>query len=239
VPYGAGGFIGHDARMTHFVGQRPVYIYDKADVHGADSRLQQLGDYILEGSKAGAAAAAVYVSHSVLPLDADHFGRVCGHTIRATEYLFDQLHALARRLAPVCTLVLPVEPDTNLVCIAVNPVGNRSLARLNAIGRALFRHLALNPARPQASEFIGSHTCVLRKNLSALAARRLARKVAVAPASFTLAVRNPALEADHLFLLRHTLMNPWLSDDSERGDVLGRYCAYLETAIRWTLAGPW
>jgi glutamate/tyrosine decarboxylase-like PLP-dependent enzyme len=239
VPYGAGGFIGHDARMTHFVGQRPVYIYDTADGHGAESRLRQLGDYILEGSKAGAAAAAVYVSHSVLPLDADHFGRVCGHTIRATEYLFERLHRLAERLAPVCTLAMPVEPDTNLVCIAVNPAGNRSLARMNAFGRALFRRFALDPAQPQASEFIGSHTSVLRRNLAPAAARRLARKLGLAPESFAADVRDPAFAADHLFLLRHTLMNPWLGDDSERGDFIGRYCEYLERAITEALKEPW
>jgi len=99
LPYGAGGFVGRDRRMTQFVGQHPVYIYDKADAQPASGRLGQLGDYILEGSKAGAAAAAAYVTHSVLPLDAEHFGRVCGHTIRATEYLFESLHALAHLLA--------------------------------------------------------------------------------------------------------------------------------------------
>jgi hypothetical protein len=42
-----------------------------------------------------------------------------------------------------------------------------------------------------------------------------------------------------VFLLRHTLMNPWLADDSERGDFIGRYCEFLERAIAQTLAGPW
>jgi glutamate/tyrosine decarboxylase-like PLP-dependent enzyme len=239
LPYGAGGFVGSDRRMTQFVGQHPVYIYDKADAQPASGRLGQLGDYILEGSKAGAAAAAAYVTHSVLPLDAEHFGRVCGHTIRATEYLFESLHALAVRLRGSCTLVMPVEPDTNLVCIAVNPAGNRSLARMNAFGRALFRHFALDPAQPQASEFIGSHTSLLRRNLSAAAARRMARKLGLDADSFTVAIGDAAIDADHVFLLRHTLMNPWLSDGSERGDFIGRYCEFLERAIAQTLAEPW
>ena len=238
LPYGAGAFVGRDRRMTEFVGQRPVYIYDKADPGSASGRLAQLGDYILEGSKAGAAAAA-YVSHQVLPLDAEHFGRICGHTIRATEYLFERLQATAVRLVRSCTLVMPVEPDTNLICIAVNPSGNRSLARMNRFGRALFRHFTLNAARPEACEFIGSHTSVLRKNLSAAAARRMASKLRLDPDTFVLAVGDPAVEADHLFLLRHTLMNPWLSDDSEGGNFVGRYCEYLERAIALTLESEW
>jgi glutamate/tyrosine decarboxylase-like PLP-dependent enzyme len=240
LPYGAGAFIGRDRRMTEFVGQRPVYIYDEANPELASGRLAQLGDYILEGSKAGAAAAATYVSHQVLPLDAEHFGRICGHTIRATEYLFERLQATAARLARSCTIVMPVEPDTNLICIAVNPCGNRSLARMNRFGRAMFRHFSLDPARPShACEFIGSHTSVLRKNLSVLAVRRMARKLRFDADSFVATVSDPDVEADHLFLLRHTLMNPWLADDSEGGDFVGRYCEFLERAIAQTLEGEW
>jgi glutamate/tyrosine decarboxylase-like PLP-dependent enzyme len=239
LPYGAGGFVGRDRRMTQFVGQRPVYIYDHADGHADAGRLAQLGDYILEGSKAGAAAAAVYVSHQVLPLDAEHFGRVCGHTIRATEYLFERLQDMARRLSGSCKIVMPVEPDTNLVCIAVNPAGNNSLARMNRFGRALFGRFALDPANPQACEFIGSHTSLLRKNLSPIAARKLARRVGFDPNSFVTAVHDRNDEADHVFLLRHTLMNPWLSDDSEGNGFVDRYCEFLERSIAQTLEGDW
>ncbi|HEX3125533.1 MAG TPA: pyridoxal-dependent decarboxylase [Rhodanobacteraceae bacterium] len=239
LPYGAGGFVGRDRRMTQFVGQRPVYIYDHADGHADAGRLAQLGDYILEGSKAGAAAAAVYVSHQVLPLDAEHFGRVCGHTIRATEYLFERLREMAKRLSASCKIVMPVEPDTNLVCIAVNPAGNNSLARMNRFGRALFRHFALDPANPQACEFIGSHTSLLRKNLSPIAARKLARRLGFDPNSFVAAVHDPNDEADHVFLLRHTLMNPWLSDDSEGDGFVDRYCEFLERSIAQTLETDW
>jgi len=237
LPYGAGGFVGRDRRMTAFVGQHPVYIYDEADRSASADRLAQLGDYILEGSKAGAAAAAAHVSHQVLPLDAEHFGRITGHTIRATESLFDRLRALAAQLRGRCTLAMPVEPDTNLICIAVNPAGNRSLARMNRFGRALFRRFALDPDRTQGSEFIGSHTSLLRRNLSDAAARRIARTLGFDAASFVVDGADATYAADHVFLLRHTLMNPWLADAGDGRDFIGRYCAYLEQAIAETLAG--
>ena len=134
---------------------------------------------------------------------------------------------------------MPVEPDTNLVCIAVNPAGNNSLARMNRFGRALFHHFALDPANPQACEFIGSHTSLLRKNLSPIAARKLARRLGFDPNSFVTAVHDRNDEADHVFLLRHTLMNPWLSDDSEGNGFVDRYCEFLERSIAQTLEGDW
>jgi hypothetical protein len=61
----------------------------------------------------------------------------------------------------------------------------------------------------------------------------------VDPDSFVLTVSDPTVEADHLFLLQHTLMNPWLSDDSEGGSFVDRYCEFLERAIALTLEGEW
>ncbi|MEP7096098.1 MAG: pyridoxal-dependent decarboxylase [Dokdonella sp.] len=237
LPYGGGAFIGADRRMTEFVGQRPVYLYDAANPSNSSDRLGQLGDYILEGSKAGAAAAGVFVSNQVLPLDAKHFGRICGQTIRASEDLFDRLHDLATRLAPQCSVVLPVEPDTNLICIAVNPAGNLSLPRMNRFGRQLFSHFVIDPAKPDLQQpFVGSHTSLLRKNLSLAAARRVAQKLGIDPATFVTAISDPERDTDHVFLLRHTLMNPWLTHASEGHHFIERYCQFLESAIIHSLA---
>ncbi len=237
LPFGAGAFVGRDRRMTEFVGQRPVYLYDEANLALSPERIGQLGDYILEGSKAGAAAAAVFVTHQVLPLDTDHFGRVCAQTMHASEYLFERLQDSALSLAMSCNIVMPIEPDTNLCCITVNPANNHSLARMNRFCRALFARFSIDPARPlQTQEFVGSHTSLLRKNLSASAARRLARKLEIDPDSFVAKVRDPEIEADHVFLLRHTLMNPWLTYATEGRNFIDRYCEFLERAIIDTLA---
>jgi glutamate/tyrosine decarboxylase-like PLP-dependent enzyme len=223
LPYGAGALVGRDRRLTHLVGTRPAYLYDGED----GERLAQLGDYILEGSKPGAAAAAAWVTHRMLPLDSAHFGRILATTIDASEYLFDRLRETAARLETACRVLLPVEPDTNLCCIALNPAGNTSLERMNAFGRAVYARLAVNPAEPvQSREFLGSFTSLKRAHLDAADAERLARFLGVDPAGF----HEDA--ADHVFLLRHTLMNPWLTAEHEGRNYLDRYCEYLEAAIR-------
>jgi glutamate/tyrosine decarboxylase-like PLP-dependent enzyme len=234
LPYGSGALVGRDRRLTHLVGTRPPYLYDGDE----GDRLQQLGDYILEGSKSGAAAAGAWMTHRMLPLDSAHFGRLLATTLDASEHLFDALSALDQRLAGECRILMPVEPDTNLCCIALNPAGNTSLARMNDFGRAVFGRLAVNPAEPvQTRQFLGSFTSLRRSHLDHADAARLAAFLGIDADGFS------EDGTDHLFLLRHTLMNPWLTVEHEGRNYLDRYCDYLESAIRaelpaWRQAGP-
>ena len=74
--------------------------------------------------------------------------------------------------------------DTNLARIAVNPTGNCSQARMSRFGRQLFSHFVIDPAKPdRQQEFVGLHTALLRKHLSLAAARRVARKPDLGPAT--------------------------------------------------------
>ena len=50
-------------------------------------------------------------------------------------------------------------PDSNRVCLALNPRGNRDLARMNAFVRDLHDELRCDPTHPlQLKEFFGSMT---------------------------------------------------------------------------------
>src|SRR5690606_31726811 len=214
VAYGAGALVARDHRLTDFVGERPAYIYDHGrtpEQNAGSSRLRELGDYILEGSKPGAAAAAVWLTHTVVPLDRGHFGRLCRQTIRANEYFYDRLRALAEQLAPLCLLTVPVEPDTNLLCLALNPARGSCLAAANALGRRVYRHMSIDTSQPlQTRQFIGSCTAIRRTSLGDSAALDLSQIIGVAPDTFVPVVTDPGTQADHVFLIRHTLMNPWL-----------------------------
>src|SRR5690606_39687206 len=54
---------------------------------------------------------------------------------------------------------VPFEPDSNLICLALNTAGNRDVARMNRFVRALHRRLSYDPRQPlQAREFFGSMT---------------------------------------------------------------------------------
>ena len=231
LPYGIGGIVWRDARIRDFLGERAPYVFD-GEASGKDDHIPQLGQYILEGSKPGASAAAAWVAHRVLPLDRHHLGRLQRHTILASEYLYDHLPALAERLKGRARLTVPFEPDTNLLCLAVNPEGNSSLAAMNRFGERLYTHLGADPMRPvPLREFFSSHTRVARDMLGAEDLSRVLTTLGIDPATFVAAVEDRQMQADGLFLLRHTLMNPWLLERAEGKNPLDRYLDYLEKLI--------
>ncbi len=241
VPYGCGAYVARDRGMTDFISQKAAYVFDESEAT-ADSeyerRFRNLGQYILEGSKPGAAAAGAWLSHRVLPLDAEHMGRLCGETVRNCEYFFEHIDQLRDELAGIARVALPFVPDTNLVCLAINPVGNRSLAQMNAFGRRLYAHLSVGEEIDiRTREFFGSRTLVERSKLGHKAAERIMGELDLDPASFTEAPDESGEQADSIFLLRHTLMNPWLSGRDEGLNYLDRYSRHLAALVKRELAG--
>ena len=232
LPYGIGGIVWRDRRVRDFLGEKAAYVFDHDNRSAACDRQPRLGEYILEGSKPGAAAAAAWVAHRVLPLDRAHLGRLQRHTILASEYFFDRLPFLEQRLKGRARLVVPFEPDTNLLCLAINPEGNRKLAAMNRFGRRLYVHLGIDPGRPvQLREFFSSHTRVTRDMLGAEDLSRVMGALGIAAETFVVAVDDQNTQADSLFLLRHTLMNPWLLQCVDGKNCIDRYLEYLEGLI--------
>lgn len=240
IPFGCGAYVARHRGMMDFISQRAAYVFDEADAT-ADSeyerRFRNLGQYILEGSKPGAAAAGAWLTHRVLPLDDAHFGRLCAETVRNCEYFFEHIEDLREELAGIARVVVPFEPDTNLICLAINPEGNRSLPHMNAFGRRIYAHLAVGERMDiHAREFFGSRTLVHRDTLGERAAMRLIDELGLDPATFVEDPDDPEREADSVFLLRHTLMNPWLSGREHGMNYLDRYCRYLAHLVREALA---
>ena len=201
VPFGAGALLAKDRRAFDLVHHDAAYVFVGNDAD-PEAPYRKPGRFALEGSKPGAAAAACAINHRVLPLDADHFGRLIARSVHATETLFDFAPALARRIAPVARLSVPFEPDCNLVCFAVSPNGARSLRATNAFGRKLYEAMAVKADTPvQLRTFFGSCTTVPLSHFGADDLARVGRE---------LDLDLTHADDDGLFLLRHTLMNPWL-----------------------------
>ncbi len=228
VPFGAGAIVVRNRRVLDLVQQEAPYVLTSSPADD-ERRYHKLGRFIVEGSKPGAAAAACYVNHRVLPLTEGHFGRLIARGVQTCEQLVDRLAELAKDMAPLATIGVPFEPDCNLLCVFVNPAGNTSLEAANAFGHTLFEALAVRPDRPvQLREFFGSYTTVALDHLGAEELVRISE-------SFGVNLAQP--DATGLYLLRHTLMNPWLqsSPGPDEPSYVEAYCHFLAGTIRAAL----
>jgi glutamate/tyrosine decarboxylase-like PLP-dependent enzyme len=115
LPYGAGAFVCRDQRAMALLAEDADYVFTGDGGDDYFARYRKLGRFILEGSKSGAIAAAVYVTHRVLPLDHDHFGRIIGETIRSTETFLTRVARFADEMAGELHVCIPFAPDSNLI----------------------------------------------------------------------------------------------------------------------------
>ncbi|HVC16349.1 MAG TPA: pyridoxal-dependent decarboxylase [Rhodanobacter sp.] len=233
LPYGAGAFICRDHRAMTLLAERADYVFHGNIPRAYLARYRSLGQFVPEGSKSGAAAAAVYVTHKVLPLDHRHFGRLPRATVRAAE----AFHACAQRfaidIADRLHVLVPFAPDSNLVCLALNPCGNSSVAGANAYVRALHDTLRIDPSQPlQLKEFFGSVTSLRPEMLGPADTARILAALGLDPHSLGTNDDN-----DRLVILRHTLMNPYLIDHENSISYIERYFEFLARRVR-ALAAP-
>jgi len=138
--------------------------------------------------------------------------------VRAAERFHDRALRFADEAADRLHVRIPFEPDSNLVCLALNPRGNTSLAGANAFMHRLSAALRADPRQPlQMKEFFGSVTTLRPDLLGASEAARIFRSL--------------GLDADAdepLTILRHTLMNPYLIDHENGISYIDRYFDFLD-----------
>ncbi len=226
LPYGSGAFICRDHRAMALLAERADYVFHGGTPKDYLSRYRSLGQFIPEGSKSGAAAAAVYVTHKVLPLDHAHFGRLPRATVRAAEAFHAGAQRFALKLSHCVQALVPFAPDSNLVCLALNPRGNRSMAAANAFVSKLHDTLRSDPHQPlQTKEFFGSVTTLRPDMLGP-------EQTSCIFSLLGLDTGQLDPQEDRLLILRHTLMNPFLIDHENGINYMDRYFDFLARRVR-------
>jgi tyrosine decarboxylase len=138
VPYSAGAILVRDGRTRHLVASEPPYLSPAESQHASVE--QFLGRYILEGSKPGAAAAAVWLSHKVIPLDCTGYGYLIERTMAGARALHAEL--ASTDLGPFRIVPLPV-PDINIVCYLLTHSSLVSLGAVNDFNERVFGQMSL------------------------------------------------------------------------------------------------
>ncbi len=154
VPYAAGGIAIREKSMRDIIGYFPVYVFDKRS--GAPATLTP---YILEGSKAGATAAAVWVAHRIMPLNVSGYGKLLGRSIEAANRYYEFLKDLHFNINGTEVEVNPLtHPDYNMVDWSFNIKGNTDLAKMNELNLQFYHKASFVGGPVYHNDFITSHT---------------------------------------------------------------------------------
>lgn len=218
IPYPAGAIAFSTTLVKPLIRQIAPYLEDGGTDPEADRRSDAIGLYVLEGSKPGASAAAVWLSHSLIPLDATGHGRLIRENIRNACELHALLERYPRLVAesdpsgpqPKTRAVCLCSPGSNIVCYAFRPAEpGASLARVNALNRAIFARFSLDPARRVSEQaFFVSRTSLAAGHYALDTVGGFLDRLGVDRADYA---------SEGVFLLRSVLMNPWYGLAKERG----------------------
>ncbi|HEX3274352.1 MAG TPA: pyridoxal-dependent decarboxylase [Gemmatimonadales bacterium] len=226
VPYAAGAILVRDGRARQLVATDPPYL---APTDGPPPAVERfLGRYILEGSKPGAAAASVWLSHKVLPLDQRGYGYLIERTVAGAR----RLHAAlaAADLSPFRAVMLPL-PDINIVCWTMTHPSLGTLESVNGFNERVYARMSM--ARPDgAPAYIITRTR-LRSPMYDGAIDPVLARVGVCDAA-----EWRAADLRGLVVLRSTVMEPFLSLPDLGPDHVAGFLEALRQAAQEALERP-
>jgi glutamate/tyrosine decarboxylase-like PLP-dependent enzyme len=220
VPYAAGAILVRDARARYLIATDPPYL---APPDGSTTRSESfLGRYILEGSKPGAAAAAVWLSHKVLPLDERGYGYLIERTMAGARRLYAGL--ASADLSPFRLVLLPV-PDINIVCYVICHPDIHSLESLNQLNEGIYLRMSLGWS-DGVPEYIITRTR-LQSPMYDGAINPILDRLGVCSVE-----EWKAGGAQGLVVLRSTVMDPFLESTPPGTDHVAGYVAALRRACQ-------
>ncbi|MCY1073514.1 pyridoxal phosphate-dependent decarboxylase family protein [Archangium lansingense] len=218
MPYPAGSITFRDKRVRDLVSVEAPYLF-----HAGGDESAYLGRSIFEGSKPGAAAAGVWMSHKVLPLNASGYGRLVGETAKGAM-------ALYRRIASGDWAPFKVVPlsasDLNIVCFAVGHPSLETLERTNDFMARIYRALSVGPDTLKRPDYYVTKT-VLRANEYGRAALPTVEGLGFTPKDYE--------RAGGVAVLRCTVMDPFLASRRGKVDYIRGFVRTLGEVMRTEL----
>ena len=206
VPYPAGALTVKDKRLRDLVSYFAAYVFAQ-DLDNPTPGL--LGAYILEGSKAGAAAAAVWTAHRTVPLNVAGYGKIIGRSLELAHRFqrsLGELKTVEAALSDGTLRTWQIEPltvpDFNIVCWAFNRKGNSDLKVMNRLNLGMFNRFQYVDGPVYYDDFLTSHT------------EFTVADYRDAPVSFLerLGIAAHEYEREGVWVLRASLLTPFLRE---------------------------
>jgi glutamate/tyrosine decarboxylase-like PLP-dependent enzyme len=219
IPYPAGAVSFRDMRVRELVAVDAPYLF-----HRGASEWGYIGRFIFEGSKPGAAAAGVWMSHKVLPLDGTGYGRLIGETARGALLLHRRL--ASGDWAPFTLVPLPL-PDLNIVCFAIGHPSLTTLEETNAFAGRVYAAMSVTGERSarQLDYFVTKTE--LRSREYGHAADPILEAL-----GFT---HEDYLRAGGVGVIRCTVMDPFLAARRGKMDFIGGFAKTLRAVLEAAL----
>lgn len=217
VPYPAGAISIRDGRARELVAVEAPYVF-----HRGASEWGYIGRYIFEGSKPGAAASAVWLSHKVLPLHAGGYGRLIGETARGARRLHRRL--IEGDWSPFRLVTLPA-PDLNIVCFGIGHPAIPTLEATNQFTDRLYQSMSVG-SRPHSPDYYVTKT-VLRAREYGSSALPIVRKLGFSEDDY--------LRAGGLSVIRCTSLDPFLGLGRGRTNHIESFAAALRERMEKAL----
>ncbi|MEW6354788.1 MAG: pyridoxal-dependent decarboxylase [Planctomycetota bacterium] len=227
VPYQAGAVVFRDKRVRDLVSHFAPYVFEE---RGADTSPQLLGSYIMEGSKAGAAAASVWAAHRCVPLNITGYGKIIGNSIKGAFRFYSALKS--KRTFTVDGQKVRVEPltvpDCNIVVYAFNLQGNKDLAQMNDLNERIYDQCSYKSGPIYTYDFITSKTS-LEYN-----------EYGDAPGEFVGRLGIPRKEWDRVrsvYVLRSCVTTPYLGIAGTREQYIENFVNAIQAKLTMILGG--
>lgn len=211
IPYPAGAICFKTNLVKPLLRQDAPYISTDVEDPERERLNRGIGVYILEGSKPGAAAASVWLSHTLIPLDSTGHGRLIQQTVRNASELHALLEGYPDWDDTKCRAVTLTPPGSNIVCYAFVPKAGATLGQINELNQRIYERFTVRD--DGAGRIYDQQFFVSRTKLSAAQYR----SETVRPMLARLAVSDGDYEREGVFLLRSVLMNPWYEASKHKG----------------------
>lgn len=219
IPYPAGAICFRSNLVKPLMRQVAPYLEEAPGDPEAERRSESVGLYVLEGSKPGASAAAVWLSHTLIPLDTTGHGKLMRENIRSACELHALLEAPGLFGGGGVRAVCLCPPGSNIVCYAFRPTPTpqrprATLAEINRLNRAVYERFSLRGgaggARVYEQSFFVSRTSLTARQYSRATVGRFLERLGVTAEEYE-------QSGEGVFLLRSVLMNPWYGYAKRRG----------------------
>ncbi len=163
IPYAAGAICMKDKRIVDLVSYHAAYVFEEVQEKQRTTEKAQnvlLGSSIMEGSKAGATAAAVWAAHRLVPLNILGYGKVIAAGVTTANWMIDKINQCEPFIIEdrQFSIIAMPTPDFHMINFMFREIGNTSLEKQNQLNKRLYELCSYAAGRSYSNDFLTSST---------------------------------------------------------------------------------